>query len=394
MTSMLEGIRVLDFGRYIAGPYCATLLGDLGAEVIRVERVAGSEDRYLLPVTRDGEGALYLQLARNKRGMTLDPMTEAGRRITHELVATADVVVANLPPQGLAAMGLDYQTLQSIRPDIILTSITALGTGGPDSDRPGFDGVAQANSGAMHLSGYPDEPMKSVVNYVDFGTASLAAFATMAALFQRAQTGEGQHVEGSLLATALSFNNNYLVEQALHAPDRVATGNRAQTAGPVDCFATRDGWILVQCVGWPLFRRWCRLMGREDLLDDPRFATDQDRGDNGPELSRIMAEWCGERTTAEALDELEKARVPAGQVFSPQQALDDPHIRAMQFFQQVSYPGLPAPAPLADTPVRFSASAAGIRERAPKLGEHTDEILTALGYSRSEIERLRQDGVI
>lgn len=394
MHKVLEGVRVLDFGRYIAGPYCATLLGDLGAEVIRVERTVGSEDRYLMPVTDSGDGALHLQMGRNKLGMTLDPMKPAGREILRRLAATADIVVANLPPSGLAAMGLDYESLRAVRADIILTTITAFGTGGPDSDRVGFDGVAQASCGGMYLSGPPGQPTRSTVSFMDFGTASLAAFATVAALMARRQSGKGQHVEASLLATGLSFAGPYLVEQGTTGVGRTSTGNRGQTAGPADCFQTRDGWLVVQCVGQPLFRRWCRLMGEEHWLEDARFATDQGRGDHGAVLSGRMARWCAQRDTQQALAELAAARIPAGPVLSPQQALDDPHIRGTGFLCELDYPGLSRPAPVPDTPVRFSGLEAGARRRAPTLGEHTEELLGSLGYSPAEIADLRARAVI
>ena len=176
MSRVLEGIRVLDFGRYIAGPFCATLLGDMGAEVIRVEKVDGSEDRFLSPVTEQGDGALFMQMGRNKLSLTLNPMKPEGREIVKKLVATADVVVANLPPDTLKTMGLDYDSLKAIKPDIILTMISAFGTGGPYQNRVGFDGLGQAMSGNMYLSGTPDQPVKAYAPYVDYGTASLSAF--------------------------------------------------------------------------------------------------------------------------------------------------------------------------------------------------------------------------
>ena len=221
MSGVLSGYRVLDFGRYIAGPYCATLLAEFGADVIRIEKVAGSEDRYTTPVNGDGGvGALFMQVNRNKRGLTLNPMKPEGREIVAKLVETADVVVANLPPQGLLAMGLDLESLRKIKKDIILTTVSAFGHGGPYSNRVGFDGVAQAMCGAAHLTGHADEPMKSYAPWVDFGTASLAAFGTMAALFERQKTGKGQVVEGALLATALNFFNFHLIEKSLRQPNR------------------------------------------------------------------------------------------------------------------------------------------------------------------------------
>ncbi len=158
---ILDGIRVLDFGRYVAGPWCAALLGDLGAEVIRIEKRAGSEDRFVGPVADGGEGALFLQTNRNKKGMTLDPAKPAGREVVRRLVATADVVVANLPPQSLRSLGLDWETLSKLRPSLVLTTISAFGAGGPYEERLGFDGIGQAMSGAMYLSGHPGEPMKA-----------------------------------------------------------------------------------------------------------------------------------------------------------------------------------------------------------------------------------------
>ena len=394
MIGVLDGVRVLDFGRYIAGPFCAALLADLGAEVIRVEKIGGGEDRGVIPVGSEGEGSLYLQTNRNKLGMTLDPVAPAGREVVRRLVASADVVVANLPPAALRALGLDYASLAAVKADVILTAVSAFGTGGPYEEKIGFDGIGQAMSGAMYLSGAPDEPMKAFVPYVDYATALTAAFGTLAALLHRRATGRGQEVQASLLATALTITNAYVVEQALLAPNRVASGNRSQIAAPSDAYPTRDGWIVVQVVGTPLFRRWAALMGEEHWLTDARFADDRARGDHGALVSARMREWCATRSTAEALATLEAARIPAGPVCSPQQVLDDPHVRATAMLEPVAYPGTPRPTPLSATPVRLSATPGGIRRRAPRLGEHTDAILTRLGYTPSEIAALRQAGVV
>jgi crotonobetainyl-CoA:carnitine CoA-transferase CaiB-like acyl-CoA transferase len=394
MTAVLKGIRVLDFGRYIAGPYCATLLADLGADVIRIEKLDGSEDRFLSPVTPAGDGALFMQLARNKRGMTLNPMKPEGREIVRKLVATADVVVANLPPDTLATMGLDYDSLCAVKPDIILTMISAFGRGGPYSNRVGFDGLGQAMSGAMYMSGTPDQPVKAYPPFIDFGTASLSAFGTMAALFERQKTGKGQVVEGSLFNTALTMMNGTAIEQAMIQRNRVATLNRSQTSGPADTFKTRDGWVLVQSVGGPLFKRWADLMGESHWLEDPRFKDDISRGDNGELISARLAEWCAERSTEEVLAAMEAARLPAGPVLSPQQVLDDPHVAAKGLFQPTAYPGLDKPAPLMKTPVELSATPGDIRQRPPTLGEHTDQIMAELGYSATEIASLHEKRVI
>lgn len=394
MTKVLEGIRVLDFGRYIAGPYCGTLLADMGAEVIRIEKIDGSEDRFLSPITDKGDGALFLQLARNKLCMTLNPMKPEGKEIVKKLVATADIVIANLPPDTLQAMGLDYESLKATKPDIILTTVSAFGRGGPYSNRVGFDGLGQAMSGAMYMTGTPDQPVKAHPPFIDFGTASLSAFGTMAALFERQKTGKGQMVEGSLFATALTMMNGTAIEQNAIAPNRVATLNRAQTSGPADTFKTKDGWVLVQSVGGPLFKRWADLMGEDHWLTDPRFKDDISRGNNGEVISARLGEWCAQRTSQEVLDAMEAARLPAGPIMSPQDVLDDPHVAALGMFQPTEYPGLDKPAPLMVTPVELSETPGEIRKRPPTLGEHTDQIMTELGYSEEEIKQLRDKRVV
>lgn len=394
MTQVLKGIRVLDFGRYIAGPYCGTLLGDMGAEVIRIEKIDGSEDRFLSPISDKGDGGLFMQLARNKKCLTLNPMKPEGREIVKKLVKTADVVIANLPPDTLQAMGLDYESLKATKPDIILTTVSAFGRGGPYANRVGFDGLGQAMSGAMYMSGTPDQPVKAYPPYIDFGTASLSAFGTMAALFERQKTGKGQMVEGSLFNTALTMMNGTAIEQNAIQRNRVATLNRSQTSGPADTFKTKDGWVLVQSVGGPLFKRWADLIGEDHWLDDPRFKDDISRGNNGELISERTATWCAKRTSKQVLEEMEAARLPAGPVLSPQEVLDDPHVAAKGLFQYVDYPGLDKPAPLMKTPIELSETPGEIRSRPPTLGEHTDEIMQELGYSQAQISILREKRVV
>jgi crotonobetainyl-CoA:carnitine CoA-transferase CaiB-like acyl-CoA transferase len=395
MGGVLDGVRVLDFGRYIAGPYCATLLAEFGADVIRVEKRDGSEDRFVAPVGEGGEGALFLQINRNKKCITLDPMKAEGQEVMRRLVARSDVVIANLPPQTLRAMKLDYESLKAIKPDIILTTATAFGNPGPWSERVGFDGVAQVMSGAVYMTGAGDPPYRAAVPWVDFGTALHCAFGTLAALIERGKSGRGQIVEGALLATALTFANATLIEQAVIAVNRVPTGNLGQTAAPADIYRSKDGWVLCQVTGQPLFVRWARLMGEEGKwLNDPRFSNDIKRGDNGPLISERMARWCAERTTQEAVDTLAAAYIPAAPVLSPQQALDHPHIRATGFLTNVDYPGLPNPAPVARAAVRLSQTPGEIASRPPMLGEHTALVLGELGYDAADIAALRTVGAI
>lgn len=390
---LLHGVRVLDFGRYIAGPYCAALLAEYGADVIRIEKRGGSEDRFVAPVGADA-GGVFLPMNRNKRGLTLDPASPRGREVVARLVKSADVVVANLPEPTLKAMGLDYDTLRGYREDIIFVTGNAYGPTGPYADYVGFDGVGQVMSGSVYMTGQPGQPYRASANWVDFGTALHCAFGTMAALMHRSQTGQGQVVRGALLATAVAMASPTLIEQAVAQPHRVPTGNLGQTSAPSDIYRTLDGQVLVAVVGQPLFKRWARLMGDAHWLTDPRFADDEARGRHGALVSERMARWCAERSSDEVVRILGDAQIPCAPVLSPQQALDHPQVQAIGVLQPVDYPGLPRPAPIPNVPVWLSATAPVPRQRPPTLGEHSDAILVELGYSAGEVAALREAGVV
>ena len=398
MPGPFDDIRVIDFGRYIAGPFCAALLGDLGAEVIRVEKRDGREDRTLVPLAEneDGsprEGAMFLQMNRNKKSLTLDPMCDAGREVVRRLVKSADVVVANLPAETLKAMGLDYESISAINPRAILAVVSAFGMEGPYAARVGFDGVAQAMCGAAWFAGTPEQPVRAAAPWVDFGTASLLALGVASALRARETTGRGQLVEGALLRTALTFFSPTLIEEQVLKLNRQPTLNRSQTAGPSDIYRAKDGWIIVAVNGDPLFRRAARLIGATEWLDDPRFSSDKARGDNGEIISERVGKWVAERGSAEAIAAFEAARVPAGHVSTPREALDDPHVRAGDFFAQVDFPGI-GRASVAATPVTLHSTPGEIRVRPPLLGEHTDQILREIGYSPAEIDALKREGAV
>jgi crotonobetainyl-CoA:carnitine CoA-transferase CaiB-like acyl-CoA transferase len=395
VAALLEGIRVIDFGRFIAAPYAAMMLADFGADVIRVERREGGEDREVGPVTEHGEGGLFLNLNRNKRGLTLDPGNPNARPVVERLVRGADIVIVNLPFDVLKKLRLDYDSLRAIKEDVILVMASAFGPDGPYQDRVGFDGVLQAMSGAMHLTGCPEVPIRSVVPWVDYGTALHAAFGAMAALHHRTQTGRGQLVDVSLLATSMTFMTPLLMERATTGIERQRQGNRAFYTAPSDAYRTcDDGWIIVPTIGDAMFRRWARLVGREDLLADPRLADDVSRSKNASVIHEVMAAWCGARTRAGAIAELERARIPCGPVNELDEALADPQVVARKLFEHTTFPGGSKPIPVSQPALRLSESPGNVRHRAPTLGEHTNEILAELGFSPGEISSLREQGAV
>jgi crotonobetainyl-CoA:carnitine CoA-transferase CaiB-like acyl-CoA transferase len=394
LSQVLKGVRVLDFGRYIAAPWCSAILADMGADVIRIEKREGGEDRWVQSVVPNGVGAGYLQYNRNKRSMTLDTTSPIGRDVARRLIATADIVIANMPDQAMRDHGLDYATLKAVKPDIILAWATAYGQGGPYSNRVGFDGIGQVMSGATYRTGLPDQPIRTAVPYVDHATALTLTIGTMMALFHRNATGEGQEVEAALLPTALSISNALVIEETMQQRSRTRIGNKGMAIGPCDLFRLGDGWLLVQVTGQAMFKRWCRLVGEEGWYVDPRFADDDLRAVNGDVLNGRMQSWCEERSVSQATVALEAARIPAAPMLSPLEAGDDPHVRAMGYLKLMDYPGLPRPAPIIETPFRMSATPGSIRSRAPTLGEHNDELLAELGYSSQAIADLRACEVI
>lgn len=386
----LKGIRVLDLGRFIAGPLTCGLLADQGAEVIRIEPPEGAADRAVMPVGHADGGALYLQMNRNKSSLTLDTRSAEGRRIFRDLVASADVVVVNLPRRAIEAMGYDYETLRAIKPDIIVTTITAYDFHSPEGSQIGFDGSGQALSGAMYLTGFGEVPTRASVSYVDFASGLTAAYATTAALLERERTGRGQHVSASLMGTATHMMSMVYIEEHLGARQRVATGNGSPIAAPSNLYRAQDGWLMVQVIGADMFARWAKLVGRESYLGDPRFATDQDRAENAALLDAAMGEWAAPRSLETCLSELAAARLPGCRVNTPSEALAMPSMG--HYLQDVQ-------AGAQTLPVSLGGIGMAVLDRAdhrvaPALGADTARILAALGYDRATVQALRQEGVI
>jgi crotonobetainyl-CoA:carnitine CoA-transferase CaiB-like acyl-CoA transferase len=394
MAGPLEGIRVIDFGRFIAGPYCAMLLADFGADVIRVERREGGEDRKLGPVTESGEGGLFLTINRNKRGITLELGNPQATKIIRRLVASADIVVVNLPLAVMKKVGLDYDSLRAIKPDIILVMASAFGPDGPYAERVGFDGVAQAMSGSMSLTGFSGPPLRSIVSWVDYGTALHGAFGAMTALYHRERTGRGQVVDVSLLATGVTFMAPLLAERKTMGIRREQLGNTGYYAAPSDVYRTGDGWIIVPTIGNQMFRRWARAINRADLIDDSRLQDDISRGNNAALINEAMSRWCSERSREQAIAELERARIPCGACYDLDEVLADAQVSARGLLEELEYPGGTQRVPIASPPVRSSETAASSCRRAPTLGEHTVEVLGEVGFTAGEITALRNANAI
>ena len=385
---------MLDFGRYIAAPLCGSLLAELGADVVRIEPPGGADDRYLMQVAESGEGGSYLHCNRGKRSLALDLAASAGMDAVRRLIAQADVVLLSFPPQALENMGLDYASLRAIKPDLVVTAVSAYDATGPDRDRGGYDGIGQSLSGAMHITGFPGQPCRAAVSYVDYSTGMSCAYGTLAALINRMQTGAGTLVQADLLTTAMTFMAPVYLEETTGSRSRVATGNRSPIAGPSDLFATRDGWVLIQVIGAGMFRRWAALVGRPELVDDPRFATDQLRGDNGAALSAIMSDWCAGQTTEDCLARLEEARLPGGRVLTAQQVVDPAANLLGTYFEPMDFAGHPGALPVPRVPARLGVPDTAPTLPAPRLGEHSAEVLGDYGFTAEEIDALGAQGVI
>lgn len=391
-ANVLTGVRVLDFARYIAGPYCAALLGFLGADVIRIEKPGGGEDRFVGPVSGSAS-AVFMQTGCNKRSLTLDLKHPAAKAVVAQLVRGADVVIANMPPAVLKRMGLDYDTLRAIKPDIILTTQTAFGHRGPWADRGGFDGLGQVMSGSAFMSGTPGQPSRSATPFADYSTAVLGAFGTLAALYHRRDTGAGQHVQASLLGSAVAAFSPLLIEQALLGLNRQPTGTRGQTSAPTDIFATRDGHVITQVLGKGLFANMARAIGAEQWLSNPNYANDDLRGQHRDELCAATAAWCATRSSDEVIELMASAGVPCGPVLDMEAAMAHPQTRAMGFLGAVAFPECDTPAPIARLPLDFSAIAPP-QVRPPLIGEHNEAVLAEFGFDPQAIARLRADGVV
>lgn len=387
----LDGIRVIDLSRVIAGPWCGALLADLGADVVKVEDTGPGDESRTWPPHKDGEAAAYLLFNRNKRGIALDLKTPEAVEVVKRLVKDADVVIENFRTGTMESFGLGYDVLSQINRRLIYCSVSAFGRTGPRKDSPGYEALMQAFSGIMSITGEPGgQPVRAGVSFLDLTTGILCALGVSNAIIQRQRTGLGQRVDGSLLETAVSLlafhAEGYLLTGALPR----ALGSGHPSLSPYRNFKCRDGqWIFIAAANDRFWQKLAKVLGLSDLAADPRFQRNQGRVADRAELEGILETTIGALDRELLLKRLEEADVPATPVNTVDQVMNDPQTAERGIVQRVTHPKL-GEIPVVGTPLHFSRMSPGVRRAAPLRGEHTDTILADLGYSAAEIRTLRE----
>ena len=391
----LDGIRVVDLSRVIAGPWCGALLADFGADVVKVEDTGGGDESRTWPPHKDGETAAYLLFNRNKRGMTLDLKSPEGVEVVKALVARSDVLVENFRTGTMESFGLGYDVLAAINPRLIYCSVSAFGRTGPRKDSPGYEALMQAFSGIMSITGEPGgQPVRSAVSFLDLTTGILCALGVMAAVHQRERTGLGQRVDGSLLETAVGLLAYHAEGYLLAGVVPKALGSGHPSLSPYRNFQCRDGqWIFIAAANDRFWQKLTRALGVEELAKDPRFALNRDRVAHRAELEAMLEELIGQQEREPLLKRLEEADVPATPVNTVDQVMNDPQTVERGIIQRVLHPKL-GEIPVVGTPIRMSRMTPGVRRAAPLRGQHTDEVLAECGFTPERIQALRDKNVV
>jgi crotonobetainyl-CoA:carnitine CoA-transferase CaiB-like acyl-CoA transferase len=396
VTLPLEKLKVLDVSQIMAGPFCCQLLGDMGADVIKVEPVGvGDQARHTLGFRMKGEDtAAFLAVNRNKKSVTLNLKETEGRRILFELVQKADVLVENFRPGVTGRLGIDYSTLEEINPRLIYASISGFGETGPYATRAGYDLIAQAISGVMSVTGEPGgPPVKCGIPIADLSAGLFCVFGILCACLAREETGRGQHINTSLFEGALALSIWETAELWATGAVPQPLGSAHRLSAPYQALRTRDGYLTVGGNNQRFWSRLCQVIDRPDLAEDERFATNQNRLANLDDLVTELESTLKERDTDEWTQALQAEGVPAAPIYDYGQVSEDPHSHARQMIVEMEHPvegtirGLGIPVKLSDTPGQ-------IARPAPLLGEHTLETLEGLGYSESDIASLRERGIV
>lgn len=391
----LSGIRVLDLSRILAGPYCTMILGDLGAEVIKVERPDGGDDtRTWGPPFAGGESAYYLCCNRNKKSITIDLKSPRGAELVKQLAEVCDVLVENFTPGLTRRFGLDYETLHQVNPRLVYCSITAYGQDGPYRERPGYDMVLSAVGGLMWITGpQGGEPCKVGVAITDVLTGIYASGAITAALLWRERSGRGQYIDTSLLDAQVSALANIASNWLVAGKEARRWGTAHESIIPYQVFHTKDRPIAIAVANQKLWVNFCKLVGREEWIADPRFESNPKRVENRAVFLPLVAEVMAQKTCAEWMELFVKAAIPCGPVNNMQSLFADPQVLHRGMLAEVPHPTI-GTLRLVGIPIKYSETPAAIRLPPPLLGEHTDEVLVeVLGYGSEQIEGLRREGV-
>lgn len=393
----LAGLKVVDQTQALAGPYCAMILGDLGAEVIKIERPGvGDQSRQWAPPYIGDQSCYYLAVNRNKRGIALNIRAAAGTEIMYELVKDADVFLTNLATTAsLQRYSIDYQTLRGINPRLIYASISGYGRTGPRAGQPGYDLVSQAESGTMALTGEVDgAPMRFPTPMADMTCGLFTSIGILSALHVRHGSGTGQFIDSSLQEGQMTWLENYAGEYFAAGQDPPRRGNRHPQVVPYEAVQGSDGdWFILGLGSDNLWQVFCRHVERDDLARDERFAANAGRIAHYDDLLPIVREIVGRKSADEWLSELRQVGIPCGRINTVAAALSDPHVIERGMIVELEHPALGWVKSLA-TPVHLSDTPLVYHRHPPALGEHSDEVLSELGYSREKIRQLRQQGVI
>ena len=390
----LSGVKVIELAHIMAGPVCGQLLADMGADVIKVEKVPGGDDtRRMVPPEVDGESAAFMILNRNKRGTAINLKSEAGKAVLRKLLSTADVVIENFRVGTMERLGLSYESLRKHNPGLIYCQITGFGRTGPYAERAGFDLIAQGISGLMSVTGEGVDrpPIKAGVPVGDISAGILSAMGILAAYIHRLKGGEGQLVDTSLLEASI-INTAWV--SAIFLATGIspgALGSAHPMAAPYQAIQTADGWINIGAANQANWSRLVEVVGMPELAEDPRFVDNAARMQNLPPLIDILTTSFKQHKTADWLTRLEAVGVPAGPVLSVGDMLKDPQVLARDMVVEVEHSCL-GPVKALGSPVKFSRTPTNAGRGAPLLGEHTREILDEYGYSNSEIEALAAAG--